>query len=58
MCVAVVVFLEVQLTVKSTAYDRNFGGRDIELLHLIHFNGSRISVSTLLIIPRYSIRFA
>ncbi|ORX37394.1 heat shock protein 70 family [Kockovaella imperatae] len=35
--VAVVAFSQGQLTVKSTAYDRNFGGRDFDYALLQHF---------------------
>ena len=38
MSVAVVAFSKGQLTVKSTAYDRNLGGRDIDYALLEHFS--------------------
>ncbi|ESK84674.1 heat shock protein [Moniliophthora roreri MCA 2997] len=37
MSVAVVAFSKGQLTVKSTAYDRNLGGRDIDFALVRHF---------------------
>ncbi|KAK7040794.1 adenyl-nucleotide exchange factor sse1 [Paramarasmius palmivorus] len=37
MSVAVVAFAKGQLTVKSTAYDRNLGGRDIDFALVKHF---------------------
>ena len=38
MSVAVVAFSKGQLTVKSTAYDRNLGGRDIDYALVEHFS--------------------
>ena len=38
MSVAVVAFSKGQLTVKSTAYDRNLGGRDVDYALLEHFS--------------------
>ena len=38
MSVAVVAFSKGQLNVKSTAYDRNLGGRDIDYALLEHFS--------------------
>jgi heat shock protein 4 len=38
MSVAVVAFSKGQLAVKSTAYDRNLGGRDIDYALLEHFS--------------------
>ncbi|CAJ0831889.1 1117_t:CDS:2 [Entrophospora sp. SA101] len=35
--VAIVAFIKGQLTVKSTAYDRNFGGRNFDQLLVDHF---------------------
>ncbi|KAE9400308.1 heat shock protein 70 [Gymnopus androsaceus JB14] len=37
MSVAIVAFSKGQLTVKSTAYDRNLGGRDIDFALVRHF---------------------
>ncbi|KAF8069980.1 heat shock protein 70 family [Lyophyllum atratum] len=37
LSVAIVAFSKGQLTVKSTAYDRNLGGRDIDLALVKHF---------------------
>lgn len=37
LSVAVVAFAKGQLTVKSTAYDRNLGGRDIDYALVKHF---------------------
>jgi len=37
LSIAIVAFSKGQLTVKSTAYDRNLGGRDIDLALVNHF---------------------
>lgn len=38
LSVAIVAFIKGQLTVKSTAYDRNLGGRDVDLALVKHFS--------------------